>query len=60
VSGANRDDSADDLRKLAGEVAKPQPHPGRIRRLFEGLAKLAADVASILSSAAKIGEMIKG
>jgi N-methylhydantoinase A len=51
---------ADDLGKLAEEITKPEPQPGRIKRLFDTIKGLAPDVASILSSAAKIGELIKG
>jgi hypothetical protein len=60
LTGADKDDAADDLGKLAEEVSKPQPQPGRVRRLFESLKQLAPDVAAILASAAKIGELIKG
>lgn len=55
-------DAANDLGKLTEEIAKPepQPQPGLVKRLFDGIKQLAPDVASILSSAAKIGELIKG
>ena len=59
LTGADKDDAADDLGKLAEEVTKPEPQPSRIKRLFDGIKQLAPDVASILSSAAKIGELIK-
>ena len=39
---------------------KPEPQPGRIKRLFDSIKQLAPEVASILSSAAKIGELIRG
>jgi hypothetical protein len=35
-------------------------HEEQIERLDDSLTKLAPDVASILSSGAKIGELIKG
>jgi uncharacterized protein YjbI with pentapeptide repeats len=60
LTGADKDDAADDLGKLAEEVTKPQPQPRRVKRLFESLVKLAPDVASILSSAVKIGDLIRG
>jgi len=60
LAGADKDDAADDLGKLTDEIQRPEPQPGRIKRLFDGIKQLAPDVASILSSAAKIGELIKG
>ena len=60
LTGTDKDDAADDLGKLAEEVTKPEPQHGRVKRLFDGLVKLAPDVASILSAAARIGELIKG
>ena len=60
LTGADKDDAADDLGKLTDEIKRPEPQPGRIKRLFESIKQLAPDVASILSSAAKIGELIKG
>jgi hypothetical protein len=60
LTGADKDDAADDLGKLAEEVAKPEPQPSRVKRLFDSLTKLAPDVASILAAAAKIGALIKG
>jgi hypothetical protein len=60
LTGADKDDAADDLGKLTEEVTKPEPQPSRIKRLFDGIKQLAPDAASILSSAAKIGELIKG
>jgi hypothetical protein len=60
LTGADKGDAADELGKIAEEVAKPEPQPGRVKRLFDSLARLAPDVASILSAAAKIGELIKG
>jgi len=47
-------------RTISIEITKPEPQPGRVKRLFDGLKHLAPDVASLLSSAAKIGELIKG
>jgi hypothetical protein len=60
LTGTDKDDAADDLGKLTDEITKPEPQPGRVKRLFDGIKQLAPDVASILSSAAKIGELIKG
>ena len=60
LTGADKDDAADDLGKLAEEVTKHQPQPGRVKRLLEAIRQLAPDVASSLAAAAKIGEMIKG
>ena len=60
MTGATKDDAADDLGKLIDEITKPEPRPGRIKRLFDGIKQLAPDVASILFSAAKFGELIKG
>jgi radical SAM superfamily enzyme with C-terminal helix-hairpin-helix motif len=45
---------------LVDETKKPEPQPGRIKRLFDSIKQLAPEVASILSSAAKIGELIRG
>jgi len=44
---------------LVDEIKKPEPRPGRIKRLFASIKQLAPEVASILSSAAKIGELIR-
>ena len=60
LTGTDKDDADDDLGKLTAEIKKPEPQPGRVKRLFENILKLAPDVASILSSAAKIGALIKG
>jgi hypothetical protein len=60
LAGADKDDAADDLGKLTDEIQRPEPQPGRIKRLFESIKQLAPDVASILSSMAQIGELIKG
>ena len=60
LTGADKDDAVDDLGKLADEIKKPEPQPGRIKRFFDGIKQLAPDVASILSSAVKIGGLIKG
>jgi probable HAF family extracellular repeat protein len=54
------DGTMTDLGRLADEIKKPEPQPGRIKRLFDGIKQLAPDIASILSSAAKIGDLIKG
>src|SRR5271166_1553942 len=45
---------------LVDEIKKPEPRPGRITRLFASIKQFAPEVASILSSAAKIGELIRG
>ena len=45
---------------LVDEIKKPEPRPGRIKRLFASIKQFAPEVASILSSAAKIGELIRG
>jgi radical SAM superfamily enzyme with C-terminal helix-hairpin-helix motif len=45
---------------LVDEIKKPEPRPGRIKRLFDSIKQLAPEVALILSSAAKIGELIRG
>jgi len=45
---------------LVDETKKPEPQPGRIKRHFDSIKQLAPEVASILSSAAKIGELIRG
>ena len=42
------------------EIKKPEPRPGRIKRFFDSIKQLAPEVALILSSAAKIGELIRG
>ena len=60
LTGSDRDDAADDLGKHTEEIKKPEPQPGRVKRLFDGIKQLAPDVASILFSAAKIGALIKG
>jgi hypothetical protein len=40
LTGADKDDAADDLGKLAEEITKPEP---RIKRLFDGIKQLAPD-----------------
>ena len=60
LAGADKDDDDADLGKLTDEIQRPEPQPGRIKRLFESIKQLAPDVASILSSAAKTGELIEG
>jgi hypothetical protein len=60
LTGTDKDDAADDLDQLTDEIKQPEPQPGRVKRLFDGIKQLAPDVASILSSAAKIGELIEG
>ena len=45
---------------LVDEINKPEPRPGRIKRLLDSIKQLAPEGASILSSAAKIGELIRG
>ena len=52
--------TANDFGMLVDEIKKPEPRPGRITRLFASIKQLAPEVASILSSAAKIGELIRG
>jgi hypothetical protein len=60
LTGTDKDDAADDLDQLTDEIKQPEPQPGRVKRLFDGIKQLAPDVASILSSTAKIGALIKG
>jgi hypothetical protein len=45
---------------LVNKLKKSEPRPGRIKRLFDCIKQLAPEVASILFSAAKIGELIRG
>jgi hypothetical protein len=52
--------AANDFGMLVDEIKKPERRPGRIKRLFASIKQLAPEVASILSSAAKIGELIRG
>jgi len=54
------DHAANYFGMLVDEIKKPEPRPGRIMRLFDRIKQLAPEVASILSSAAKIGELIRG
>ena len=41
LTGPDKDDAADDLGKLTGELTKPEPQPSRVKRLFDGIKHLA-------------------
>jgi uncharacterized protein YjbI with pentapeptide repeats len=60
LDAKDKGDAADELGKLADELKEAEPKPSRIKRLFESIQQLIPDAASILSSVAKICELIKG
>jgi hypothetical protein len=56
LSGADKNDTADDLGKITEELGKPQPDDGRIRRLCANVRSIAPTVAEVLRSVSKTGQ----
>lgn len=62
LNDAAKSDAADDLGKLAEELAKPdkEKDEGRIRRLWGNIKALAPTVAAILGAAASVAKIVTG
>lgn len=55
----DRADAADDLGKLAEEMAAPQTDAGRVNRLWTRIKEVTPTVATILSGAAALAKLLK-
>lgn len=60
ISEGDKEDAADDMKKLKDELEKPTKDEGRIQKIWNRIEDVAPTVASILSSAATIGKLLTG
>ena len=58
LSDIDKADAADDLGKLTAELEKPEKDPGLVRRYFNHIKEIAPVVASILSSAKIVADIL--
>jgi|WetSurMetagenome_2_1015567.scaffolds.fasta_scaffold35871_3 hypothetical protein len=58
LSAADKTDLLDEVTKLVTALKEPKPEAGRIRRYWDRVKELAPTVASILSSAKVVAELL--